>query len=576
MKKTAKKWIALSLSLCLVFALFGCTPNAKPTEPQNPSSSQQKNYPDYLNLDSFRPIVKEGEEITLKAIVLREPEAHTDINDQWFVQFIKEKLNVNLEIEVVTDENRKERKTMMLASNDLPDLILGLPFSNDEIVKYGVDEGQLLPISDYLSEELTPNILRAYEEYPVAKAALTASDGKMYSLSPLDTSTRTGFGSTLGCARVWIDTAYMDAAGITEVPTNLDDFVDMLRAFKALDPEKMGVEEIWPMVSVSRLEHLIFLSAFGWVTSSQSTCTKPAWDIDENKVVVPCLTEEYAEYIKLYRTFYEEGLIHPDYFTMDSTAATALMAARQAGVVGNWAHFLATPDDWEEFVSTRAMTSEWCDTPNMVESQNFQYGMNMISADTEYPELCLRLLDYMYSEEGSLYCTYGPPKGSEDTLGLVEGFTLDESNRRVYKEVTSGECESEYDYQCNKICINGQTPRIYDYADLYGQKVSGVKDPAFRELDLSNSDDHYRYLLTEAYKGCVVPALPDYYADPDTTVKLNDLKTVLENYADAEFAKFVVGQRPIEEVDELLDELMEMGGDEYLEIIQGLYKNYTR
>ncbi len=30
------------------------------------------------------------------------------------------------------------------------------------------------------------------------------------------------------------------------------------------------------------------------------------------------------------------------------------------------------------------------------------------------------------------------------------------------------------------------------------------------------------------------------------------MKTVLWNYVDAEFARFVVGQRPVEEVDELI------------------------
>ena len=65
--------------------------------------------------------------------------------------------------------------------------------------------------------------------------------------------------------------------------------------------------------------------------------------------------------------------------------------------------------------------------------------------------------------------------------------------------------------------------------------------------------------------------LADPYMTADQNTEFTDLKSVLENYLDQEFAKFVVGQRPIEEVDKLLGELMDLGGKEYLELVKEIY-----
>ena len=39
----------------------------------------------------------------------------------------------------------------------------------------------------------------------------------------------------------------------------------------------------------------------------------------------------------------------------------------------------------------------------------------------------MRLLDYFYSDEGSVYRLYGCAEGSEDTMNMIEGFSLDEN-----------------------------------------------------------------------------------------------------------------------------------------------------
>ena len=223
-------------------------------------------YPEYLNLDSFRPIVKDGEEVTLRVLTMRESIANSDINENWFVKFIEEKLNINLEIEEVNESTYEERRNLMLASNDLPDIILNMHLSANDMVNYGMDGQQFLPMSDYISEKLTPNLYKIITENEMAKAENTAPDGKMYTIPNISASFP-GWGDTLGTQRVFIDKRYMEAAGIEKAPETLDEFIEMLREFKALDPASMGVDEIWPMVSTWGNDKEFLQNAFGWVIS---------------------------------------------------------------------------------------------------------------------------------------------------------------------------------------------------------------------------------------------------------------------------------------------------------------------
>ena len=178
MNKKIKVIVSLLLVLCV---LSGCAATAttepekteakEPVEttqttetPENKVEAEESAYPEYLNLESDRPIVKEGNDITLKIVTVREGIATSDINENYIVKFIEDKLNVNLEIEELTAENLEERKSLMMASNDLPDILINMQFTTSDIVRYGVDGEQFLPLSDYFSEELTPNILATLAE----------------------------------------------------------------------------------------------------------------------------------------------------------------------------------------------------------------------------------------------------------------------------------------------------------------------------------------------------------------------------------------------------------------------------
>lgn len=589
MRKMWKKGAAIGLALCM---LCGCgtgggqtaSSESQPASRESQAPAQEtvqreenaSDYPEYLNLDSFRPIVNDGEEVTLRVVTMRESIATSDINENWFVKFVEEKLNINLEIEEVNESTYQERRNLMFASNDLPDIMLNLGLTAADMVSYGSDGQQLLPMSDYINEELTPNLAELLNNNHAAVVENTAPDGKMYTV-PSFYACYPGWGDTLGIQRVFIDKKYMEAAGIEKVPETLDEFVEMLRAFKALSPAEMGVDEIWPMVSTWGNDKEFLENAFGWITGDVADLTTPAWDVESNEVVVPCSQEKYADYVTLLNTLYSEKLIHPDFFTIDKTAARALYAQGAVPVLCDAAPYLSIPDRFDEFVAAIPVSSQWCEKGVTRKSPSYTFGKVCISADTKYPEVCMRLIDYMYSEEGSVYSLFGCPADSEDLMDLNGGFSLSEDGKIIFNDVAAGKYESDFDYEVNAIeLVQGQfLPGDEGKRKLYSLEMVGVENPEYPKPDLTNPDDHYRNLCYEAHQGHMVDGLPSMYMDVEQAARYTDLKTVIKNYVDAETAKFIVGQRPLTELDAYFEELEKIGIDEYIKICKDTYADYA-
>ena len=588
-KNKNKKLKALLASILTVAMLSACGSTPAKEESQASSSSKPESsvadsqevvdskYPSYLNLEGYRPIVKEGEKVTLRVSIVKHPSVTNSYEDSWFAHFVEEKLNIDLDIEEIEYASQNEKKSLIIGSGDLPDIMMTYGFTPNDIVKYGIDEELLLPISDYMNEELTPNMIAHFDLSPNAKAGFTASDGKIYSVPQLSAN-NDGYGNTIpNLYRMYIDTRWMKAAGYDEVPEYLDDFVQMLRDFKAVKDE-MGVDEVYPILAASNYDRVMFKAAFGWMSSNGGYDCDPVWDVQENQVVVPAGQEKYKEYVKLMKMLYDEELLHPDYFTLDSQQLNALFVEGTAAVWGTDAPYTRVPDKdtgWGNFIGVPPLKSEY--NPEGLVAASYDYattGYFHVSADTEHPELCMRFLDYLCSGEGLVYFSHGAPAGSEDTMDLMDGWTLNEKQQIVYGDEAK-DYASGYSFRLNKLNMGWQY-LTNDYIMMpYACEMVGEE---FKEsvLDYENSGDHhYRYSLMTACEGRMIEPLPPAYMEREDAIRYADLRAVLTNYTQAEFAKFVVGQRDIEELDDFQAMLNSLRLGDYTTICQKPYADYA-
>ena len=77
-----------------------------------------------------------------------------------------------------------EQVSLMFASGDYPDVVFGNTLQDSDVSKYAAN-GVLVPLEDYITEEITPNICRLFDEYPSTRAISTFADGHIYALPRL-------------------------------------------------------------------------------------------------------------------------------------------------------------------------------------------------------------------------------------------------------------------------------------------------------------------------------------------------------------------------------------------------------
>ena len=202
-----------------------------------------------------------------------------------------------------------------------------------------------------------------------------------------------------------INTRWMENCGITELPTTLDEFKEMLIAFRDMDangngdpndeiPLQGNNNAIWSHLynSTGMMGSWPYIGAM-WSSDEGSTETYPIF-----------MDERYRYCVEYFHSLYEENLINQDYLTTQEHNDRRLNDLH--GVLANqtWPTKKEKydPDEW---VTIPSLKSDYYDMEYNVAEPSFQTNMAAITSNTEYPEVCVRLLDYMMSLEGSALVT---------------------------------------------------------------------------------------------------------------------------------------------------------------------------
>ena len=421
------------LSILLVLVLTLCSVNAL------------ANYNDHTDYVDW-PIIPEGESLTVKVATKRSEQYGKDPDEQWFWIWSETYSGIDFDVEQVLSTAMEERKSLMFASGDLPDLLFGINLTTSELVRYGMSEGMLLDLTPYITPEIMPNLCAWNEAYPEGLAYCTTPDGKIYTLPGyIDLYVLSD-----GPNRMQINTEWLAEAGL-EMPTTLDEFTTMLYKFKELHPD------CYPLGSGAKNGEAenendprsYLLNAFGYLwpdigNYNNPTGIKPA--VREGKAVIPAYDDTYVEFLKLMNQYYTDGLMSPDFFTIDQTTAFAQLAEDSVGAYAGLA-YLALPEkeDFSKWVDSVPLTSAWNDTPQMGASSKFMYGYVSLNADIDEEKIVpvLKYLDAFYSDLLGMYLWCGPAATSSDTMGLIGGYIVTEDNSYVWLDVEGNKINSQ-------------------------------------------------------------------------------------------------------------------------------------
>lgn len=355
-------------------------------------------------------------------------------NDNEMFKKMEEVTGIHIEFVSPPKGQENEQYGVMLASDDLPDIIdrqIGDLYPGG--IERGVEEGFFLDLSGYI-DKYAPNIKKLMDEDEYYRNVMTFENGKIGAVREIMTEPELPWQGPI------IRQDLLDKIG-ADVPRTPDELYEVLKKFK----NELNIK--YPMVLDISANHIPSAGfASGW-----NVGTDMYWGEDEKYHYGP-YDEEYTDMLLDLQKWYKEGLIDPEFATRDEKDIEAAITNGEVGFFCNQAakipYYTATAQSINpdiEFTTIPYLVPERGDTTSFVLNNSRVKGSAAaICATTKYPVECMKLLDFMYSEQGSEMCNFG-----------IEGLT--------YEKDENGNCYYTDFYTNNPDGID-KTDMTYLYA----------------------------------------------------------------------------------------------------------------
>ena len=485
------------------------------------------------------PIV--DEEITLNAITCVSPQSG-DYNEMTMLKELEEKTGVDIQFECIQSNTWGEKKNLILASGQLPDLFFGGGLSDADINKYG-GQGMFIALDD-LIEEYAPNLKKILDENPDVKKAITSPDGHIYSLPYIDSFMPETIPDNLFINKTWLDKLGL------EVPTTTEEYYNVLKAFKENDPNGNGIEDEIPFTyranEMFTGEYSMF-GAFGVLDNKEHLMVK------DGELVFSPVQDEYKEAMKWFKQLYSEGLIDKEVFTQDGSQYTA-KGKNEEMIVGSFIiyadeNFVGPERAEEDYVVLEPLKGPNGDQLWNRYENTLKIDQLAITNANKYPEATMRLIDEFYEEEFSLTVHWGEI-----------GKNL-EKNGDTYSIMTPPEGMSIDQYRFQN-CPGPFAPGIMS-KEMYS-KLQFASDK-IRKIE--------RYEIYDKY--ATKDTIPVIRFTDEQSADIGTVFVDIDNYVKEMKAKWITGQNDIDkDWDAYKEQLEKMGLNKYLDAYRAGYKEY--
>jgi putative aldouronate transport system substrate-binding protein len=456
---------------------------------------------------------------------------------------------------MINQQSWTEKVNLLFATQALPEVIFtgNGNISQFDLLNYG-SQGLLLPLETYF-EQYAPLVTDTLVKYPDYKASQVAPDGSIYDLRGITT-----FERELNRRRFWINGQWVQNLNLT-VPKNLDEFYNMLVAFKTQDPNGNGQNDEIPIAGQFNTGFAIdipILVAFGLVDMKIDT-------INDKVVYVP--TEaNYEHYLKYMNKLYTEGLIDPDYFSQTTEQYLAKGAQVIYGTVCYHADWLlmTKKEDYSQYISIPPMVSEYNSKQMWPANNSSRTGGMAISNTCKQPEAIVRLMDWMFTEEGSIMMQFGPEDGKWD--GGAGGWTIVTENGVRGMKVTFPEKYANYNIfrqqELNPMCLPYRSTPEQPVSELY---VALIENQVKLTTDVvKNFAPYYR-----------VP-FPSVMMTSEESSEINAIQTDINPYVAQMEARFITGEEPFSNYAAFVKGCKDRGSEKLIKIYQDVYDRYLQ
>lgn len=564
---------SMVIGLCLIFVfsilLTGCggsSSNESDNQQSTASVSAEKSTAASGSSSDAAPgtfpIVKD--KVTLKAFAPLD--AHTkDYNTNEFTKYYEQKTNVHIEWETCPNDAQtlREKRNLLLASGDYPDIFFGASITKDEEMIYG-PQGVFMPLNNYI-EKYGSEIKKMFQEVPIVKQSITTSDGNIYTLPQVNDC----YHCTMS-QKLWINKAWLDKLQL-KMPTTTDEYYEVLKAFKTKDPNGNKKQDEIPLSGCIPSWHTyvdgFLMNAFIYTDGDDQDAR--LYVTNEGKVDTVANKPQFKKGLEYIHKLYAEGLIDPACYTQKEEQLrqtgenpnAELLGSVTAGWFGVFTSLEGTHHkDYEVVPPLKG--------PDGVQTcANYQYqiigtGQFAISKTCKSPEVAFKWADGLYSLDSALRYIEAGREGSEWQKGNADEKDV---NGKPAKWTRIGNTEYAETQNVHYYQV-GPSYRSREYRESWAVPQDPY-DPKGYELRLHIATKQY-----EPYRQNIKNIFPPLYINKDDVNDLTQLKTNIKTFINENIAAFITGHKDLnKDWDSYVKQLDNQGLQRLLEIDQKAY-----
>lgn len=536
MKKIFKRSISWIMCVIMCVLMGAC---GQPEKQQNTQQVEEVTFP-----------LEEKVTFTFMVSGTKSSDFDQKIADNALMQKLEKETNVHIEFMFIGDDS--EKLNLLITSGKYGDVLCGGPIINSvEASKYMASD-KLQDITDYIIPELMPELCKDIEENPEIKKMITASDGRIYTLPKIS-----GIEGHYLESPIWINKVWLDKLGLG-IPTTLDEFTNMLRAFKTKDPNGNGLPDEIPYICSTDSDsmHLeALLGIFGIATKDGDN--DAFVQVRDGKVEFIPTTEAYKQGIKYLASLYAEELMWSECFTANVSSLNSKLSS-STPVVGCFTDTVPihkeTRDDYICIYPPKAEGYDpcWYYHPGINGSKNQFF----VTDKCENVSVLMAWMDKLYNVDNAVAVEYGMVGE-----GRVE---IDANGKYTILELTSKEADA----------LAKDKPTLHS---LMGNPVRSITASDFS--DKINLSEEYQILQNNysIYKDIINKELwPRPYYAAEYSYEVADYVVDINSQVASYRAQWISGRSDIDkDWDAFVKSFEGLGLNEYLEIMQQAYDTYN-
>lgn len=540
---TFRRSLALIMALVMTVALLaGCGGKKAESTPAATETKTEEAAPESYTF----PL---AEKVEISGLTRFPANTESEPNNRTIYKRLEEKTNVHVNWKAIQSDQWGDKIALEMANiKTLPEFISPAGLGDADILKYA-KQGVIIPLEDYITPELMPNLCKVFELAPEYKDMCMDENGHIWTLPWIE---QLGVGKTaiqtIG-NMPFINTAWLGFLGL-EMPTTVDELEQVLIAFRdnadALKAEFNIEGDIIPLACIvngGNEDCRVLCNGFG-----EGYGDPDDWRhiviTDDKQVICAATTQGWRDGVEWLHKLYTENLFDPDAFTQEWSTYVAKGKSGRYGVCFSWdvANIVGlTMSDiqngtagWAPLPMLKADTVNL--TPNTGSlTSGFDRGRGaVLTANAKNPALICAWLDQMYDPIQS-------PQNNWGTYGEDDGFDIfvmgtNDKGEPMLKHADLGD-HSPVEVREAEM-VDGPLAVLDSY---YGVYVTCPDDALYRLnwiKDIYTPDMHTKYVFPNVLMSSAdTKEISNLLADIDKCIETARANAIMNGFSDADWDK---------------------------------------